>query len=228
MFALNFDQLVEDDAALWDLGCDTWIMDNHRWAFLVWAKGQERNGKSLLHLDAHWDAVDDFLDAQDGRSLIEGADLPTLVRLVQANELVRFDSFIAPALYRRYFESLHFFCPGADQAELSSLLTLAAERGTSVVVHGVADSLRGLDSSRDWNFDLCLDLFNRDRDGKEYEGDLWSDEEILAFLSPLQGLARGAKVVTVSLSFGYSGTEQDTRRLAALVVPWIRKTRGCE
>jgi hypothetical protein len=73
-------------------------------------------------------------------------------------------------------------------------------------------------------FDLWLDLFNRS--GDRETGSLWSDAEVTDFLKSVEPLLQAAEIVTVSLSFGYSGTEEDTRRLAHLVCPRIMASRS--
>lgn len=74
-------------------------------------------------------------------------------------------------------------------------------------------------------FDLCLDLFNH-ADGKEFEGDLWTDAGVLEFLDAVSSHIIAAAVVTISLSFRYSGEEEDTRHLAQLIVHRILELRG--
>ena len=61
---------------------------------------------------------------------------------------------------------------------------------------------------------------------KEFEGDLWTDADVLKFLEAARSHILAAAVVTISLSFGYSGAEEDTRHLAQLVVPRILELRG--
>ena len=73
-------------------------------------------------------------------------------------------------------------------------------------------------------FDLCLDLFNRSEQWQE--GDLWSDSEVLDFLKTVKPLVASAELVTVSMSFNYSGTPTDTRHLARLVIPELLAYRG--
>ncbi|KVT57063.1 hypothetical protein [Burkholderia ubonensis] len=75
-------------------------------------------------------------------------------------------------------------------------------------------------------FDLCLGLF--DRSDQWYTGELWSDAEITTFLEQMRPVIDQALVVTVSLSFGYSGAEADTRRLTALVLPRLEQWRSAK
>ena len=72
-------------------------------------------------------------------------------------------------------------------------------------------------------FDLCLDLFNRSDDWAE--GDLWSDAEIDGFLGEVARLITAAELVTVSMSFNYSGTAENTRHLTKFVIPRILALR---
>lgn len=73
-------------------------------------------------------------------------------------------------------------------------------------------------------FDICLDLFNKSDQWEE--GDLWEDHEIVEFLEKTSPYIEGADIVTVSFSFGYSGTTDDTKQLAALVLPKMFGYRG--
>ena len=91
--------------------------------------------------------------------------------------------------------------------------------GAQQVIHAAPHSLAAAQISDPLIFDLCLDLFNRlDMWAK---GDLWSDAEVLRFLATVRPLISRAELVTVSMSFNYSGTESDTRHLAGLVIPEI-------
>ncbi len=52
-----------------------------------------------------------------------------------------------------------------------------------------------------------------------------SARQIMYFLNAMKEKIIAAEVVTVSLSFGYSGTEADTRQLTKLVLPVLEEWR---
>ena len=132
---------------------------------------------------------------------------------------MQYDSFIAPAIIRGYISEVHFFCcqseedtePGVDEDILS-------QYDCRQFFYQHPEELVATRISTPLLYDLCLDLFNKD-DGKMCEGTLWSDAEILRVLEICRPLLERAAAVTVSMSFGYSGTEDQTRHLAKLVVP---------
>lgn len=55
-----------DDDYYESIGNGIWLMDNHKWSFVVWNK--ERNEDSiylLVHVDYHWDAGYDYWHSPD-------------------------------------------------------------------------------------------------------------------------------------------------------------------
>ncbi|WP_322047425.1 UPF0489 family protein [Paraburkholderia sp. J67] len=226
MTRVDFSQLLPNSEYLSDLGSDVWLMDDHRWAFLVWTRvGFERGigPFSLVHADYHWDGINDFNENDEARDDLLTADLPEIETMVRNEEGVQFDSFIAPAVLRKLVTEVHFFCKQAD-TEPGLDEQLLIETGARQYMHDNADQLAKLDFDGPVIFDLCLDLFNRT--DRWATGDLWGDDEIQAFLQSVRPVIERAAVVTVSLSFDYSGTEADTRHLAELVVPQIMQWRS--
>jgi hypothetical protein len=130
---------------------------------------------------------------------------------------VRKDSFIAPAIIRGLIEEVHFLCfqrdttPGID----SELLERYGAKQflhpdlSSLLKHAPQGSL----------LDIDLDIFNRS--GYWAKGDLWTDIEILQFLDGCIPLLKSSPLVTIAMSFNYSGSEDDTQYLSRLVVPTI-------
>ncbi|MEX4003606.1 hypothetical protein AB4Y38_32505 [Paraburkholderia sp. EG285A] len=193
---------------------------------IAWERSARAHGAgpyALVHADYHWDAINDFHQDEAPRDQLFAADLTQLQMMVGEGNWIRYDSFIAPAVLRGLITQVHFFClqdddePGLDDALLHST-------GVRQILHPDVQSLAQVDSGMPLIFDLCLDLFNRS--DQMYTSDLWSDAEIRAFLDHVRPLIERASIVTVSLSFGYSGTEADTRRLAADVLPLIRRWRS--
>lgn len=214
--------LKRDDNFFVDLGKSVWLMDNHKWALYVWEVFRQKAGGerfTLAHVDYHWDGVYDFHSEPEKEQELLAADVEHLYALIEEEEWIRYDSFIAPAVARRMFDSLHFYCMQNDSSDVAIDEALRALTNTEQMIHETPESLASLKASSPLIVDLCLDLFNR---SEEFQvGDLWSNDEILRFLDTIQPLITAAALVTVSLSFDYSGTEDDTRYLASLVLPKI-------
>ena len=51
-----------------------------------------------------------------------------------------------------------------------------------------------------------------------YTGDIWSLEEIDDLLNDIKHLVINASIVTISMSYGYSGTKEDTSRLTKYIL----------
>lgn len=223
---LDYAALSPNGDYLVQLGPGVWLMDNHKWALVAWEQ-QPVTGQRyvLLHADFHWDGVDDFRPDGSPADALLAAGVDDLVTMTVAEEYIRFDSFIAPAVRRGLLSEVHFFCKEGDSNVVGLDADLCAQAGVQQVVHDNVESLTRLDPAGPLIFDLCLDLFNYS-DDMEFEGDLWRDTDVLTFLDAMSSHIRAAAVVTISLSFGYSGTEEHTRHLARLVVPRILELRG--
>ncbi|ART52407.1 hypothetical protein CBP34_13120 [Acidovorax carolinensis] len=121
------------------------------------------------------------------------------------------------------FDALHFYCLQGDEWDVAIDENLRAATGTAQVIHKTPESFASLQAESPLIFDLCLDLFNRS--DQFQEGDLWADKEVLGFLDTIRPLIMRASLVTISLSFDCSGTVEDTRYLASLVLPRIQAWR---
>jgi hypothetical protein len=223
---LDYAALTPNSDYLVQLGPGVWLMDNHKWALVAWERQRVAGQRYvLLHADFHWDGVDDLGSEDSPRKALLAAGVDDLVAMTAAEEYIRFDSFIAPAVRRGLLSEVHFFCKEDDSNEVGLDADLCAKAGVEQIVHDDVESLARLDPVGPLIFDLCLDLFNH-ADDMEFEGDLWSDADVLGFLGAMRSHICAAAVVTISLSFGYSGTEEDTRHLAQLVVPRILDLRS--
>ncbi len=216
--------LVENPDYLTEIGHGVWLMDDHRWALKVWEAQRTHHSYTLVHADFHWDACYDFHGVAEEEARLVAASSEEIGRLVAEDKWIRFDSFIAPAIKRGLIHTVHFFClqddPGDNGLHEEFMTACQAEQ----FLHKTPRELAGARIDGPWIFDLCLDLFNKCDAWKE--GDLWKDQEILAFLETVRHLIEGAEIVTVSLSFNYSGADGDTRHLAALVLPVLLAYRG--
>lgn len=227
MTNVEIESLKRDDNFCVDLGESVWLMDNHKWALYAWESFRQQAGGgrfTLAHVDYHWDGGYDFhCDAEQEQELL-AADLRRLRAFIEEEEWIRYDSFIAPAVARGMFDAVHFYCPQGDESDVAVDENLRKSTGTDQVIHETPESLASLEAASPLIFDLCLDLFNRS--DQFQEGDLWSDEEVLGFLDTVRPLITTASLVTISLSFDCSGTAEDTRHLASLVLPRIQAWRA--
>ncbi len=223
---VDYTKLEENPAYFEDLGAGIWLMDDHRWALVAWDRAAKGSDKPyvLVHADFHWDSCYDAHGSPPVEARLINADAADLFKLVQANNWIRYDSFIAPAIVRGLVSEVHFLCKQQDDYDVGIDEDLLHRFHATQHLHETSASLIDVAQGRPLIFDLCLDLFNRSN-VMMYKGDLWSDDEILAFLETVKGLVQQARIVTVSLSFGYSGTEDDTRHLAELVLPRLHAWR---
>lgn len=218
---VDFDSLVEDDQFLTNIGQGIWLMDDHRWALKVWETERKHNRYTLIHADYHWDACYDFHDHPKHEASLLSASANDVAELVAAGEWITLDSFIAPAVRRGLIHTVHFYCfQDADEAFDKEFL---ASCGAKQVRHSSVASLAAAQIEDPLIFDLCLDLFNRSDQWEE--GDLWSDKEISLFLEAVRPLIVRANILTIAMSFNYSGSHADTRHLVKLVVPTLLAQR---
>jgi len=216
--------LKEDERYLAALGHGVWLMDDHRWALKVWETEKRADRYVLAHADYHWDGCYDFHGDSDQEAKLVSATSAELAEMVSAGEWIRYDSFIAPAVRRGLVRTVHFYCLQDDAGDDALDEDFLARCGARQVVHADAASFAAADIDEPLIFDLCLDLFNRSDEWAE--GDLWTDKEIVEFLVTVEPLIKAAEIVTISMSFNYSGTVADTRHLTGLVVPRILALRG--
>ena len=162
-------------------------------------------------------------EPQDAARLVT-ATQDELVRFIEDDRLIRFDSFIAPAVIRKMVDSIHLYCLQDDGTDAGVDATLLQENNCSQTIYSSYGDLAKRMIPNPVVLDLCLDLFNRS--DMYDQGDLWSAEDIDAFLSEFRRQIQAADLITISLSFGYSGTEGDTRALARHVVPQILAQRN--
>lgn len=101
------------DRYIEELYPNVWLMDNHKWAFYAWESHRVRPGNEipsvLVHVDYHWDGVNDFQEPETVTHLINLHSCENIKELVAEDILVRYDSFIAPAIIRGFIREIHFF-----------------------------------------------------------------------------------------------------------------------
>lgn len=210
------------------LGQNVWLMDNHRWAFYFWEKIRSEHFPltrfHLVHADYHWDQIDDVEEDPEVLAQLLAASVETLrIWTARDESPIRYESFIAPAIRRRALEAVHWFCK-QDEEDNGFDEEFLHEHDCCQYFYSKSSELGKASIKDPLIFDLCLDLFNRN-DKDMWAGDLWSHQEIDNFLIDCGGLIHRAAAVTLSLSFGYSGSEDDTRQLASIVIPKIAQLR---
>ncbi|MGD1824499.1 hypothetical protein A203_04175 [Chromobacterium violaceum] len=219
-----FADLREDDDYLEDLGSGVWLMDDHRWALKVWETEKRADHYTLAHADYHWDGCYDFQDAPDLEARLVRATPAEVAEMVATGDRIKFDSFIAPAIIRGLVRTVHFYCLQGNSYDEALDEKFLARCGARQLIHPNPKSFSAANIDGPLIFDLCLDLFNRS--DQWAEGDLWMDDEIIGFLAITESLIHAAEIVTISMSFNYSGTAAQTQHLAQLVVPRILALRG--
>jgi UPF0489 domain len=224
----DIDHFEADDQYFEEIFPGVWLMDDHRWAYYIWEKIRFETGNNgpyaLVHLDCHWDGVNDFHGEPSAiKELIEINDMEGIYSLVQKNTDVRKHSFVAPAIIRGLVDEVHFYCKQACTGPGLYPPFLKQHKARQVIHQGV-EALLSRKISKPVIFDIDLDLFNNF--DMWDEGDLWPDAEITEFLSMCSGMVQSASVVTAAMSFGYSGTEKDTRHLTRLFTSFARRFKS--
>jgi len=220
MKVTDTENLKPDDFYFEEIHPNVWLMDDHRWAYYVWEKSLQQNrGEkfALVHLDYHWDGVNDFRSATDQDMLRGVSELGEIYRMVAEERYVQKDSFIAPAIIRGLIEEVHFLCFQRDAARGIDP-DLLDRYGSKQFFHPDLNSLlkhAPLGSL----FDIDLDIFNKSAHWAE--GDLWTDIEISQFLDGCIKLLQSSPLATIAMSFNYSGSKDNTRYLSRIVVPTI-------
>lgn len=226
MNKIQIDNLTEDNDFFTQIFPDVWLMDNHKWAFYIWNKFSTESGMqklTLVHADYHWDDINDYHASPEDEATLLSCDDTKLIEILREDNFIRYDSFICPAIIRGLVNEVHFYCKQYEQDGFGVDEQLLERFGVTQYIHDEIASLASVKFTKPFVMDLCLDLFNKSNDS--YTGDLWSDDEIHTFLTQIKHLITDAELVTISLSFGCSGTEDDTRHLAKLVLPIIESWR---
>jgi len=207
-----------DDDYYESIGNGIWLMDNHKWSFVVW--NRERNKKSiyqLVHVDYHWDAGYDYWDSPNEEKIFLAASDREIISIVREENHIRYDSFICPAIAKGFIDEVHFYClQGDDGGDVAIYKDFLDKYSCTQILHDSTRTLSKLEAEKPMIFDFCIDVFNKST--RWYESDIWPDDEIDRLLQDCEHLVKSAEIVTVSMSYGYSGTENDTRRLTQKVI----------
>src|SRR5256886_3991988 len=191
----------EDDRFCGTIGPGVWLMDDHRWAFYVWARHAlghpEPLPLSLVHIDAHADAVDGFLPDPASWAALQGeTDLARIYERVAQDSDITLASFIAPAIRRGWITEVHFFGCAEDDDLLDAPL-LAATGASQQRHETITDVVQAVDGRR-LLLDIDIDVFN-DADTRG-QSRLWPEEEIIACIDAWTPLIQSADVITIARS----------------------------
>lgn len=224
---MNSNMFSQDKNYLEEIAPNVWLMDDHKWAFLVWWSFFSRNDcnvpVTLMHLDYHWDAINGFQNDKSIQELLR-ADYQGIRSLI-GKGCIRMDSFIAPAIIKGYVNQVHFYCKQYDE-EVGFYQPFLEKYNAVQTDNQNLDFVQNITSQDSILFDLDLDLFNRS--DMWSEGDLWCTDEIFNLIQKCSVAIKNALVITIAMSFGYSGTEQDTVELARQIIPRIITIRNNE
>ncbi|WP_162096615.1 UPF0489 family protein [Desulfotalea psychrophila] len=211
------DYIVNSDDFCKEIYPNVWLMDDHKWAFWAWISYIDRVKTSLplslYHIDYHWDAINDF-QCEKALSDISQAELTALFSLVSEDYISK-DGFIAPAIIKRIFDEVHFYCRQKG-TEIAFSPDFLKTYNAKQYIHQEIENMCAVKKSKQYAFDLDIDVFNDS--GMYLESELWSQEKRDLFFQKCRGLIENASVITIAMSFGYSGTKNDTKYLAKYVI----------
>lgn len=212
----------DDDSYFQEIYPNIYLMDNHKWALYCWELYRHDNDipSTIVHLDYHWDGINDYHENEEE---IETVKLSELKDIIIEENYIRKDSFIAPSIIRGYVNRIHFHCFQTD-TEIGLDDCLLEKCDAKQYVHDTIEELLAVTGSELIILDIDLDIFNRSTNF--LDGDLWSNEEIIEYISKITPLIREAKVITIAMSYGYSGSNAEREFLTKFVVPKIIDIRG--
>lgn len=207
------------------IGHGMWLMDNHKWSFVIWNKERSlRCNYLLVHVDYHWDAGYDYWDCPDEEVKFFSASDDEVIEIVREENFIRYDSFICPAIAKGFIDEVHFYClQGDESGDVAIYEDFLNKYNCTQILHNSITTLSSLETDKPIIFDFCIDVFNRSN--KFYESDIWLDEDIDKLLDACKHLVVSAEIVTISMSYGFSGTKSDTKRLTKMVVERFRDWR---
>ncbi len=215
----QLESMKADPLYLESIGRNIWLMDDHRWAYYVWERnysGTPKTERALVHIDYHQDSIYDYYDSPEQETRLLDADINQIHDLVKEDKWIRYDSFLPPALIRGLVNEVHYYCLQYNDTEIGISEGILCRTNSKQYVHRNIADLANADIKKPVILDFCIDVFNKSV--QYYESDIWSKKEIGRLLGICKPLVKSAELVTVSLSFGYSGNEEDTRHLGKYVI----------
>ena len=111
MYQLS-DQVFENNDEYYEsIGNGMWLMDNHKWSLVIWNRECISSVTYLLaHVDYHWDAGYDMWESTDNEEMFLSSNEDEIIEIVREENIIRFDSFICPAIVKGFIDAVHFFC----------------------------------------------------------------------------------------------------------------------
>lgn len=219
----TIEQFKLDDQYFEEIHPNVWLMDDHKWAYYVWESycfnNPLKKPLALLHFDYHWDGINDFVSDSAQEMLKKTERIGEIFDLFSNSAFVRKDSFIAPAIIRGIVNEIYFFC-FQDNTETGLDEDLLKKYHSKQFIYKNID-LIPYHKIKNYFLDIDLDLFNNS--DMWAKSDLWENSDICDFLRKCSGLIKNASLITIAMSFGYSGTYEDTRKLTKKIVPEILK-----
>jgi hypothetical protein len=210
---VNIDKMVSDDTYFEEVKPNIWLMDNHRWAYYIWELYAHRNpGKlpsTLIHVDYHWDDINDFSE-QSAIDELKRGDINHLHGLVKQNKSpIKCESFIAPAIIRKLFDEIYFYCLQENDFVFDEIF----HRKYSIKIRkykNIKSLVKSL-SGKEFCLDIDMDVFF-DLEGSIYS-DLWSNKCIAILLDSIQLLSKCASLTTIAMSFDYINDVDKTKKI---------------
>jgi hypothetical protein len=195
-----------------------WLMNNHRWAFYVWEQARLskkiKRGNTLVHIDYHWDGINDLQDEDGQPTEIAVDNLDDLDSIMTDGKRIRFDSFIAPSVLVGTISSIHFFCLQQD-TEIGIDEHVLRKSNAKQTIHSSINSLVNECSNEEILLDLDIDIFNKSEfiNGTQ----LWPKDEMINFLDTIRPLFLNFTILTIVASPGYSGDKEAVSYLLRLL-----------
>jgi uncharacterized protein UPF0489 len=110
----DIDAFDTDDSYFEEIQSNVWLMDDHRWSYYIWERfatcDAEKVCRTLVHLDYHYDGINDLQQVEDQEHLRRIRELNDIYRIVSDSNSIQKDSFIAPAIIRGIIDDAHFYC----------------------------------------------------------------------------------------------------------------------
>jgi len=207
---INFEK---NDKYFDEIYSNIWIMDNHKWALYCWERYRVKNQipLTLVHLDYHWDALNDYLEDE---SIIKNMDLGTLHNEIK-NNIIRCDSFITPAIIRGHIDRVDFHCFQTDTIGFDN--DFINKYNITQNIHKNIEDLVNEIEKQEIILDIDLDIFSK----TAKNGILWDEDNIKAYIYKITPLFKQAKIITIAMSYGYTGSNEEIEYLTKLVISLI-------
>lgn len=172
-----YGKIEEDPEYFEEIYPQVWLMDDHKWSFYIWESHYQKTlmiPSSLVHIDYHWDAINDIID-EEAYELICNSDLPSLKEEIKKDKYLRKDSFIAPAIIKKYIKDVFFFCKQRD-TEIGLDKPLLKKYGVNEHRANHISEINTNLKDKKLLLDIDVDIFNKSTYWAT--GDIWSETEI--------------------------------------------------